>query len=102
MAHIKVNHSKFESAARTIDGYISSHKKKMKQIDQSVVSLGTSWQGTDYNQMKIEWGQINASGSTSDNMLKSLQNYADALRNAGEKYKQAQARAINRANTLCK
>ena len=54
----------------------------------------------DYNQLKKEWQQIKGSDSTSDRMLKSLDNYADFLRFAANKYKSAQANAINRANGL--
>lgn len=100
MANIKVDHSQFEKAASSIESYITKHKIKMKNIEQSVTSLGTSWQGEDYNQLKTECQQMSASGSTSDKMLKSLDNYADFLRFAANKYKSAQANAINRANNL--
>lgn len=53
-----------------------------------------------YNKLKTECQQMSASGSTSDKMLKSLDNYADFLRFAANKYKSAQANAINRANRL--
>lgn len=100
MANIKVDHSQFERTASTIDTYIRNHRNKMNSIDAFVNSLGTSWQGNDYNQLKKEWQQIQGSGSTSDKMLKSLDNYADFLRFAANKYKSAQANAINRANRL--
>ena len=100
MANIKVDHSQFERTAAAIDTYIRNHRNKMNSIDASVNSLGSSWQGNDYNQLKKEWQQIQGSGSTSDKMLKSLDNYADFLRFAANKYKSAQANAINRANRL--
>ena len=102
MANIKVDHSQLERTASTIDTYISKHKTKMNNIDQSIVSLGASWQGSDYNQLKKEWQQIKGPDSTSDKMLKSLDNYADYLRFAANKYKSAQINAINRANKLPK
>lgn len=100
MANIKVDHSQFEKAASAIETYINNHKTSMNSIDQSVNSLGSSWQGNDYNQLRKEWQEIKGSGSTSDKMLKSLDNYADFLRFAANKYKSAQANAINRANNL--
>ena len=102
MANIKVDRSQFEKAASAIEAYVSNHKKHMSTIDQSVNFLGSSWQGKDYDQLKIEWQQINSSGSTSDNMLAALANYADFLRYAANKYKTAQINAINRANRLPK
>lgn len=100
MANIKVDHSQFEKTASVIETYITKHKNNMQVINQSVDALASSWQGDDYNQLKTEWQQINASDSTSGKMLKSLDNYADFLRFAANKYKSAQANAINRANNL--
>lgn len=102
MANIKVDHSQFEKAAFAIENYITKHKNNMQAINQSVDSLSSFWQGNDYNQLKTEWQQINACDSTSEKMLKSLDNYADFLRFAANKYKTAQANAINRANNLPK
>ena len=100
MANIKVDHSKFEKAATTIETYIGNHKKQMQSIDKSITELNSDWQGKDYNQLKLEWQEMNASDSTSGKMLKSLENYADFLRFAANKYKSVQSNAINRANSL--
>lgn len=100
MAIISVDHSQFEKTASAIESYVSKHRTKMKTIDQSVNSLKTSWQGADYEQLKKEWQEMNSSDSTSEKMLKSLQNYADFLRFAANKYKSAQTNAVNRANQL--
>lgn len=102
MANIKVDYSQFEKTASAIETYISQHKKRMRAIDNSVVSLNTVWQGNDYEQLKKEWQQIKSDGSTSDRMLKALDNYAEYLRFAANKYKSAQANAISRANKLPK
>ena len=102
MAKIKVDHSQFERTASVIDTYIRNHKNKMNSIDDSIAALGTTWQGSDYDQLQTEWQQIKGTDSTSDKMLKSLDGYADFLRFAANKYKSAQANAINRANNLPK
>lgn len=100
MAYIKVDHSQFEKTASAIDSYGKKQMTKMLSIEQSVNALGSSWQGPDYNQLKIETQQINATDSVSYKMLVSLGNYADFLRFAANKYKSAQVNAINRANNL--
>lgn len=100
MANINVDHKQLVKAATTIDNYVSNHTSKMKTIEQSVKSLASSWQGADYNQLSKEWEEMNASDSTSYMMVKSLENYADFLRFAANKYKSAQSNAINRANNL--
>ncbi len=100
MAYIRVDHRQLENTASTIDSYIAKHKKKMQTIDQSLDSLNAQWQGTDFTQLQREWRQMNASDSTSSRMINSLDNYADFLRFSANKYKSAQANAINAAGRL--
>ena len=100
MAYIMVDYRRLEKTAGDIDGYINSHKRAMSEIDNNIVSLGASWQGEDYFQLQREWDEMKSVSSTSEIMLKSLDNYADFLRWAARKYKQAQADAISRANRL--
>lgn len=102
MAKITVNHSEFEKTATAIETYISKHKKGMNSINGSVESMGSSWQGNDYKQVKKEWQEIKGTDSTSDRMLKTLGGYAEFLRYSEGMYKNAQADAINRANRLPK
>ncbi len=100
MAYIVVDHNKFEHAASAIDTYISKHKKNMNKINQEMVDLAASWQGADYVAAKQKCSEMNASGSTSDKMIKALDSYADYLRYAGKQYRDVQSRAVNRANLL--
>ena len=102
MAYIKVNHQKMLDTANQVDTYIAQLEKHMETIDGAVLSLGTEWQGEDYRQVKTEWNEINSSGSTTDKMKTTLKSYAGSIREASKLYKEAQARAINRANVLCK
>ena len=45
---------------------------------------------------------MEAKDSTSGQMIKALEDYADFLRNAGKAYKNAQANAVDHANKLPK
>ena len=60
MANIKVDHGQIERTASSIETYITKHRKKMNSIEGLITSLGTSWKGTDYNQLRTEWQQIKA------------------------------------------
>ena len=100
MAYIMVDHRRLEKTAGDIEGYINAHRRAMSDIDSNIISLSSSWQGEDYRQMVCEWNEMKNGSSTSEKMLKSLDNYADFLRWAARKYKQAQIDAINRANRL--
>ena len=100
MANITVDHDEFEVAAAAIDSYVAKHRKNMRSMNTAVESLGMSWAGVDYEQVKREWNQLDAAGSTSQRMIESLENYARALRAAAKKYRDAQSNAFNRANKL--
>lgn len=102
MAYIKVDHSKLESTASLVEAYISNTKKKMNNANGYVANMSGSWQGVDFNQFKLQWDGVTNNDSAYSQMMKSLESYAQFLRYAASKYKNAQAKAINRANSLPK
>ena len=102
MAYIKVDHSKFESAASAIDTYIRLMKSKMNNAGGEVNNLAANWQGKDFAQFKTQWDKVTNNDSTYYQMIKTLESYAKYLRFAAQKYKEAQSKAVNRANGLPK
>ena len=102
MSYIKVNHQQMLSVADQVDNYVTQLDKGMASMDSAMLSMETTWKGEDYQQVKKEWNEINSSGSTTDRMKTILKSYSGSIREASKLYKEAQARAINRANTLCK
>lgn len=100
MAYIKVDHSKFESAATEVDKYTTLLKNQMKSAQGEVTNLSSNWQGGDFSQFKTEFDKVDNRDSTHSKMVKSLDSYADFLRYASSQYKSAQIRAVNRANSL--
>ncbi len=102
MAYIKVDHSKFSAASTAVDTYVSNLKKNMKQAENEVDSMAAVWQGVDFTQFKMQWSKVTNNESTYYEMIKALDNYSKFLKYAAEKYKDAQAKAIDRANRLPK
>ncbi len=102
MAYLRVDYSKFEVAASAIDSYVSSMKNKMRSAGGEVNTLSASWQGSDFNQFKSQWDKVTDNDSTYNQMIKSLESYTKYLRFAAQKYKEAQSKAVNRANGLPK
>lgn len=102
MAYIKVDHSKFEEAASAVDSYVTLMKNKMRSAQGEITTLSLSWQGSDFNQFKTEFDKVDNEDSIHSQMVKALESYAKYLRFAASKYKDTQARAINRANSLPK
>lgn len=100
MGYIDVDHSKFETAAKAIETYVEKHKSNMNLANQQVGILSAMWQGKDFTEFKHKWNQVTEGSSTSHKMTKALENYADFLRYAGNQYKEAQSKAVNRANNL--
>ena len=102
MAHIKVDHSQFSGAANAIDTYVRKLRDGMNSAEQEVNNMSSVWQGTDYAQFKAQWDKVTNGESTYAEMVKSLESYSKFLRYAAGKYKDTQAKAINRAKRLPK
>ncbi|MEE0863268.1 MAG: hypothetical protein U0L79_09825 [Lachnospiraceae bacterium] len=100
MAYIKVNHSEFEKAASKIDEYVTSLNIRMTVVQSDMEDLSVAWQGGDAEQYKNQVKKLDDEDSVHYNFKSSLESYADFLRYAGKQYKDAQARAVNRANNL--
>ena len=80
MAYIKVDHSKFESAASAVDGYVTLMKNKMRSAQGEVTTLSSSWQGSDFTQFKTEFDKVDNEDSTHTQMVKAMESYAKYLR----------------------
>lgn len=100
MAYIKVDRSKLQSTATAVDNYVRLMKNKMKNAQNEVTTLSSAWQGTDFAQFKTQFDKVDNNDSTHAQMLKALESYAKYLRYAEGKYKNAQIKAVNRANSL--
>ena len=102
MAYIKVDHSKFEGTASAVDGYVRVLKEKMRRAQGEVAALSSSWQGADATRFRKEFDKVDNEDATHTQMVKALESYAQFLRYAANKYKDAQTKAVNRANNLPK
>jgi WXG100 family type VII secretion target len=102
MPFISADRSRLDRAAGTIDTYVSNHKNKMNSANGEISTLSNSWQGRDFNQFRTQWNRVTANDSTSQKMISAMENYARFLRFASNRYKEAQANAVNRANSIPK
>ena len=100
MAYIKVDHSRFEDTATAVDDYVNVLKTNMRSAQNEVAALSASWQGSDFNQFKVQFSRVDNDDSTHVQMVKTLESYSKYLRFAANKYKDAQTKAVNRANSL--
>ena len=75
-------------------------KNKMKSAQGEVDALAASWQGSDNSQFEAQFNKLDNSDSTHRKMLKALESYSNFLRYAEAQYKEAQSKAVNRANLL--
>ena len=100
MAYIKVDHSKFAVAASSVDTYLSKMKSKMRSAESEVNAMSSAWQGDDYSQFRRQWDTVDGGDSVYGEMVKALRAYSEFLKHAANKYKDAQTKAVNRANDL--
>lgn len=100
MANIKVNPSKLNSTAQTIDSKVKSIKGKMSKAVTQVSVLSSSWSGKDYTSFKSQWDKTSDTSATYTKMIKGLESYSNYLKYAAQKYNKAQSDAKTRANTL--
>lgn len=100
MAYIRVEHGKFAAAASGVDSYVATMKTKMRSANGEINVLSAKWQGYDFIRFKMQWDKVDNENSTHTQMVKALESYAQFLRYAASKYKEAQARAVNMANGL--
>lgn len=100
MAYICVDNNKFEGTASEIDKYVSLMKNKMKSAQSEIDALASSWQGSDFSQFKAQFNKLDNADSIHRQMMKALESYASFLRYAAAQYKNAQSKAVNRANLL--
>ncbi len=100
MTKIKVDFRMIDSTASVIDEYITSAKKCMKSAKDEVNSISNLWKGEDSVAFNNKWEECIGENSTYSRMVKSFESYSQFLKCAGDKYKEAQINAINRANGL--
>ena len=97
---ISVNHSEFEKAASAVDTYVRLLKNSMRSAQSEVTMMLFDWTGSDFSQFKTEFNKVDNDDSTHSKFVKSMESYAKYLRYAGNSYKNAQSRAVNRAKNL--
>lgn len=100
MAKIRADHSKFSAASSAIKKYTNSMDRFTLDTAEDIALLVSTWQGKDQNSFAQSWNKAINNKSIHAKMKNSLVNYANVLDYASKLYKQAQADAINRANSL--
>ena len=89
-----------DDAASAVDTYVTQLRNKMNSAQGEVNNMSSIWQGSDYTRFKSQWNKVTSGDSTYSEMVKSLEAYSKFLKYAAEKYKDAQTKAVNRANSL--
>ena len=102
MAYISVDYTKLESAAESVDSCVTELKSGASGADQAVCDLMLSWQGDDATEFLKKWKEAIGDNSVYSKMVSALESYSGYLSYAASKYKEAQAAAVNRADSLPK
>lgn len=100
MAKINVNLDTIEDAAASVDRYVQSHRRHMQQMEQELLLLKSQWGGSDYQQVLLQWQQLDADNSASGLLIRDLENQAKMMRWAVQRYETVRNQAISRAKRL--
>ena len=100
MAKINVDYSSIEAAAVSIERYCAEHRRRNHNMEEELLRLGEQWRGKDYQQVLLQWQQLDAPTSESGQLLRELEAQARLLRWAAERYESVQNTAISRAKRL--
>lgn len=100
MANIKVDYRSMDNAISSVDSYIRTAEAKMTAAQREVSYLASNWRGSDASKYMEQWNTVTSEGSAYRKMINALKSYSSFLKCAESEYKNAQARAINRANAL--
>lgn len=100
MAKINVDYKAIEAAAASIERYCAEHRRHNQNMEEELLRLGTQWRGADYQQILLQWQQLEAPTSESGQLLRELEEQARRLRWAAERYESVQNTAISRAKRL--
>lgn len=99
MASINVDFSRLEAAAAKIEAHITYANNTMKTANLDAISLLMSWKGQDADDFNAAYSSLTSGGSAFSGYISSLQNYADFLKNAAQRYRAAMIDAYNEANS---
>ena len=98
---IEVNHQVLKNVADAASTYCSTQKREMSSADQEIKSmLGSGWTGSDAQAFGGKWEGVDASDSTTTQFYNAMKSYGEALQACAELYRDAQAKAYNRAQLL--
>lgn len=98
---IEVNHQVLKSVADAASTYCAAQKQEMISADQEIRSLlGSGWTGPDAQAFGMQWEGVDASDSAATLFYNAVKNYGEALQACAELYRDAQAKAYNRAQLL--
>lgn len=99
--YIEINHSKLGNSALAINEYLDYIVKYMNLSTDKVNQLTSkNWLHDDALEFRNRWLKHNDSTSVTSKMKASLRNYSNSLKYAENQYRNAQSKAINKANMI--
>ena len=97
---IEVNHSSLRQAANDFRQYAREGNSITTNTVQTCESLSRSWNGNDFTAFITRARGLDSQDSYLRRLCSALNSFADKLEYSADKYRKAQADAINRANRL--
>lgn len=100
MPNIEVNHGDLKKTAEEIRSYLEVQDQQMLMAKSAMNGLLAEWQGEDAMKIGTQWEKVNDIDSSAIRFRKSLRNYADAIEQCANEYKNAQIKVLNKAEII--
>ncbi len=97
---IEIDLMKLRETADAAEEYLRMMKNCMKSADEEILALSLVWNGADYIVFRNRWTLIRGAGSAFAEWCRELEDYTSCLRFAGERYREVQQNARERADRL--
>lgn len=100
MARIRVDHSRLNTVADTVETDAKGIKSQMAKAQLSVMQMAFGWQGKDASKFLKKWETNYEANAAYKLTIDQMEAYARYLRYAAKLYRDAQIKALNTANKL--
>lgn len=98
--YINVNLNALSNAESAVSEYISTRKRLVGEMKQTIETASKSWTGDDASAFKLKWNAMSAADGVFTVTDENIKAYQSILLAAYSKYKKAQQESVEQASKI--